>query len=39
LHDIKGNDGSLVAQGCGHGGGYDYLSGVMLERSDDDGGV
>jgi hypothetical protein len=37
LHDIKGNDGSLVAQGCGQGDGDDDLSGVMPERSDDDG--
>jgi hypothetical protein len=38
LHDIKGNDGSLLAQGCGHGDGDDDLSVVMPERSDDDGG-
>jgi hypothetical protein len=37
LHDIKRNDRSLVAQGCGHGDGDDDLSGVMLERIDDDG--
>jgi hypothetical protein len=37
LHDTKGNDGSLLAQGCGHGDGDDDLSGVMPERSDDDG--
>jgi hypothetical protein len=39
LHDIKRNDGSLVAQGCSHGDGDDDLSGVMPEHNDDDGRV